>query len=1017
MTAHTGRDRAEQACVDGESALQRHDGAAAEKQFHEALALVEGDGSEAALRVAARAHTGAGRVRLATGELDAAVAEFERARSLRPHAAGPLHWLGCAAAHRGDLAAAETHLTAALDCAVPHPRSLIQRAYVHARAGHPEAARTDLLTASRTAPLDEEAQWTLAALSGRPAKEVALRLRAAAVGAGRAGARSGAVTGAAGSPPPGAAGMPRGGDRAASLLEAAWSLDQEPGGFAPLYAAILVRGEGGGGGEDVLSGQDDPDGQNGRGRPSGESSRNGHGEPRGESRQDEPGSQRVPGGHSGTGEQSTPSRRSEPHGQGRHSSQNGQGEPRGRDEPGGQSEHSGPGGHGGQTERSGPGEQSKYGSQGGTSRSESSREGEPRGRNGLGEPSGQRKLSEPSGQDEPNGQREQSRQTQQPGQSPPSGESEPDGQRGPGGQSERGKPSAQAERSGQSRAPEQGEPRGRSVPSSCEQGVQSRPGEPDGQGEHSRQGGRSGQDEPCGKGEQDRPGEPCGQNGRGRPGGQGEPCGQTDRSGERGPDGGRQGSVKCARRDVAVALLREAARRAPADHRVTHSLAIALLNSQATARRSHWEPCVAAWASLLYDERFWERVRSTAARRYGVPVERSLVPGLRAGLREFLERRMPDGDTGTRVAPGPLLQREADAAKLLAGVGGLPSAEEGGAPLLCGPLRIAELDRTAEFGAFAAAQEDRLLQESVAASTNGATGAESTPAPPAYAPITYTSLTYAFSELGLAQLLLGQNKPADALAALTELRCPGCRKRGGPGSGAVCEPDCARFDELNPGYAGLPDRHRRLALDARGLALEARLSMGRAELTAARPDFRAAAAYWRRALVHSRELERYRETQTAIVDMALGAARDAHRVGRLSLAVDTLETTRSVIGANERGRLEGQLARVLADRGISVANDETSLLDEPAADLRRSVAFNPHLLRAQVSLGIVLRGLASARWSSGSLSGARDTLREAVDQLTTALVHFPADPDLEEQREAAVADLDHVMWQPDESGR
>ncbi|NDZ86181.1 hypothetical protein G3I23_11515, partial [Streptomyces sp. SID10115] len=256
---------------------------------------------------------------------------------------------------------------------------------------------------------------------------------------------------------------------------------------------------------------------------------------------------------------------------------------------------------------------------------------------------------------------------------------------------------------------------------------------------------------------------------------------------------------------------------------------------------------------------------------------------------------------------------------------------------------------------------------------------------------------------------------ADALAALSELRCPGCRARGGPGTAAVCEPACGRFDELNPGYAGIPDKHLRLSLDARGLALEARLSMGRAEMTSARPDFAAAAAYWRRALVHSREIDRYRETQTAIVDMALGAARDAHRDGRLSLAVSTLDATRSVIGANERGRLEGQLARVLADRGISVANDEEALLDRPAADLRRSVAFNPHLLRAQVSLGIVLRGLAAARWRSGSLSGARDTLREAVDQLTAALVLFPDDPDLEEQREAAVADLDHVMWQPDES--
>ncbi|MEU6992691.1 hypothetical protein ABZ953_18805 [Streptomyces sp. NPDC046465] len=631
-----------------------------------------GPGAEGVARVGARALTGAGRVRLVRGEAEGAEAEFERARALRPAASGPLHWLGCAAAHRGDLAVAEQHLSAALACAVPHSRSLVQRSYVRARAGDRAAALGDLRAAALTGPLDDEARWVLAALSGRSAREVALRLRRAAVSALAAPAERWA--------------------RAGELVEAAHGVDVGQGGrpeawaHTPLYAVALLRG---------------------------------------------------------------------------------------------------------------------------------------------------------------------------------------------------------------------------------------------------------------------------------------------------------------GRRPAAVSLLGDAVRHDPADHRVTHTLALALLNSRAEQRGSGWERCVAAWAAVLHDARFWEHVLASAARRYDAAVEPALVPALRAGLREVLERRMPgEDDAGTRVAPGPLLQREADAAKLLAAAGGFPSTGRGGAPLFCGPLRIAELGRSAEFGAFAAAQD-----------------AESP----------YPSLTYAFSELGFAQLLLGHDKAAEALAALSELRCSDCRARGGPGTGAVCEPGCARFDELNPGYAGLPDKHRRLALDARGLALEARLSMGRTEMTTVRPDFRAAAAYWRRALVHSRELDRYRETQTAIVDMALGAARAAHREGRLSLAVSTLDATRSVIGANERARLEGQLARVLADRGIALANDEETPLDQSVADLRRSVAFNPHLLRPQVSLGTVLRSLAAARWSSGSLSGARATLREAIEQLTAALVHFPDDPDLVEQREAVVADLNHVMWQSDES--
>ncbi|WP_223777498.1 hypothetical protein [Streptomyces sp. 135] len=118
-----------------------------------------------------------GRVRLAAGDFDEAVAEFERARRLRPTAAGPLHWLGCAAAHRGDLAAARSHLTAALACAVPHRRSLVQRAYVHARAGDQEAALGDLRAASRIA------RWTT-----RPAGS-SRRCRAARARGGAAAAQ------------------------------------------------------------------------------------------------------------------------------------------------------------------------------------------------------------------------------------------------------------------------------------------------------------------------------------------------------------------------------------------------------------------------------------------------------------------------------------------------------------------------------------------------------------------------------------------------------------------------------------------------------------------------------------------------------------------------------------------------------------------------------------------------------------------------------------------------------------
>ncbi|MFD9905256.1 hypothetical protein [Streptomyces sp. NPDC059063] len=448
-------------------------------------------------------------------------------------------------------------------------------------------------------------------------------------------------------------------------------------------------------------------------------------------------------------------------------------------------------------------------------------------------------------------------------------------------------------------------------------------------------------------------------------------------------------------RDVAVDLLDDATRHDPSDHRVTHTLAVALTNSP-----SRSDGCVGAWGALLYADAFWERARRGAGRRYGTEVAATLVPVLRTALRDRLARFLAEGaDTDARVPPDALLHREAEAARVLAEAGGLPrpagelSAAPGGtpvlggAPLLGGPLRVVALGRVREFGAFAAARPGDL------------------------------ELVHCFSELGFARMQVDQGLPGDALAALTELRCPECRARGR--AVAVCEADCARFDELNPGYAGFPDRRDRLARDARDLALHARIALGNDELVSPCPDFAAVATCWRRALVHSRELARYRPTQARIVGLALAAAKDASRARNLTRAVTTLETARSVIGANERPRIDGQLARVLAHRGIEEANreDPDPDLDAAAEDLRRSVALSPHVQRTQISLGIVLRGLALRRWGSGSLSGARTALEEAVEALTAALAHFPEDPEIEEERRRAQSELDFVREQFDESGR
>lgn len=794
---------AEEACASGELSLARRDFENAERDFLAAVALAGGGGGDGGLW--GRAHVGLGRVRLAAGDVEEAAAEFRRAHESRPEESGPLHWLGCAAAHQGAYASADEYFTSALACARPHRRSRVQRAYARVRLRRYEDALGDLRAASEEGGLDADARWVMAALSGEGGEggEPAQGCEPAQGVEGGEPGQGGAV-----------------GDRGrlALLLRMA------------ALGALAESGEV----VDAVSGGGDADGGGGRGRGRG----------------------------------------------------------RGRD---------------------------SGGCVGGR----------------VGVPRSARLI---------------------------------DASLALAGSVER-----------------------EFVPLYAVV------------------------------------------------------------------------LVLGGRREAAVALLEGAARNHPADHRITHTLALALLNSfgepggveAADAEAAddpfrRWERCVAAWGALLHDDAFWEHRRAAAGARFGVPVEAALDPGLRADLRGLLERRMPAGDAGGRVPPGALLQREADAARLLAEVGGFP-ARRGESPLVGGPLRVAGLGMVDEFGSFAAgAGTGERTGTSVgvgagAITTSAAVGGQAAQATASGADLDVDAgtgagtrtgastdtaasspLAHAFSELGFAQLLLKQGRPADALAALAELRCRACRARrsgakdgAGPTSvaAAICEPGCGRFDELNPAYAAHPDKHQRLARDARGLALRARLDAGRAELTAQRPAFAAAAASWRRALVHGRELDRYRETQAAVVDLALGAARAAHRAGDPTRAVDTLEAVRAITGANERGRLEGQLARLLADRGISAVNRDGTLLDAPAADLRRSVAFNPHLLRAQVSLGVVLRSLAARRWRSGSVSGARAALREALDRLGAALVHFPGDPELTEQRDAALADLDHVVAERQESGR
>lgn len=449
---------------------------------------------------------------------------------------------------------------------------------------------------------------------------------------------------------------------------------------------------------------------------------------------------------------------------------------------------------------------------------------------------------------------------------------------------------------------------------------------------------------------------------------------------------------RSGRRDEGLAVLTAVSRAAPADRRVAHTLAVMAWHghraSEGTDPDRAWERPLTLWAGLLHDPDFWRWRRAEAAARYGIPVDDTAITTLRTDLRTRLEALLPEAHRGDLPEPEVVLHRESEAARLLAEAGGVPLPDSA-APLVCGPSRIVELGREKELAAVVAAS------------------GEAAPA-----------LRRAFSHLGYAQALLCLGRPREALAALPGLRCPDCHARDTHGDhgaphpargrsdrAVVCAADCPRFDARNPAYAGSPGKDEVLMRDARACALEARLALGRSALAAGSLDVRGATECWRRALAHGRALDRYASVQDTIARTALGAAKALHRAGDIGAACDTLEAAHTVLGDGRHDRLKGQLARVLADRGISRANRDPERLDAPAADLRRAVELNPHLLRAQVNLGVVLRVLAIRSRYSGSLVGARDRLQEAADRLTVALAHFPDDLELTGLRDQVTTEL------------
>jgi tetratricopeptide (TPR) repeat protein len=468
-------------------------------------------------------------------------------------------------------------------------------------------------------------------------------------------------------------------------------------------------------------------------------------------------------------------------------------------------------------------------------------------------------------------------------------------------------------------------------------------------------------------------------------------------------------------RAAGIDLLADAARRAPRDHRLIHTLALALLHtlSSPDARPSDavsWARCIGVLVALLHDEVFWADLLADAERRYEAPVPADVVESLRAALRELVGKRLPADVDADGWAPEMLLRRETTAAEVLAVGGGFPLPPEFGvdAFLICGPLWIAELDLTDDFGDFMAEAVEEIgadIADLAALSTPGAADQIAT------LRAIRERLLRCFSRLGVAHCMLVAEQSEEALAEVADLRCPDCRAANPtpPRSAQtllplVCAPGCPRFERDNPAYAGFADGRAELASDGAVLAVDALLALGQTALTAAEPDLDAVTRHWGLAVSGAAELGARAEVQERVTDLTMGRADVLAQRRKLTDAIGVLRAGRRVLSTDGRERVDGLLANQLANRGIKTANDDIADVGLAIDDLSEALALNPYLMRARTSLGILTRHRALKRLEAGAPVEALRLLQEVVDLMTEGLAANPGHHELVELRDACTSD-------------